>query len=326
MKKLFGLFLLALAFLAPSAANAVNCFWVGGTGTWDSTSITNWAPTSGGAATGCQTTNAAPAAGDAITFNASSGGGTVTADSSINNIAFLSLTAGAFTGTLAFNTNNPNMSFTSFVSFTGTGTRIIDMGSGTWTITGSSGTIWVCTTVTNLTATFSNATIAFAGASANRVFDGGAQSYGAFTVANNSTKGYVSISGANTFSSITVGSGNLLAPTNSITQTISGALTITGTSSAPSGLISTAVAGNIATVSVGSASTIDWSGISAITKAGAGSITATNSLDMGRNTGVTITPPSGGGGGGRIIGGFLLERDLKPASNDNNPAWLEKAA
>jgi hypothetical protein len=68
LKSIFGLLFLALAFLAPQGAEAANCFWVGGTGTWDSTSITHWAPTSGAGATGSSGTSAAPAAGDNITF------------------------------------------------------------------------------------------------------------------------------------------------------------------------------------------------------------------------------------------------------------------
>jgi hypothetical protein len=95
-----------------------------------------------------------------------------------------------------------------------------------------------------------------------------------------------------------VNSGVTLALTQLVTQTITGALTMTGTSSLPVGLIVNTT--NIGTVSVGSASTIDYGSILGITKSGAGSITATNSFDMGKNTGITITPPSVGGG---VIGG-----------------------
>jgi hypothetical protein len=64
---------------------------------------------------------------------------------------------------------------------------------------------------------------------------------------------------------------------------------------------------------------------------GGGNVTATNSIDLGGNSisgiGVlSITPPSSSGGGGHIIGGWVLRRDLHPASNDNSPAWLDKAA
>jgi hypothetical protein len=270
-----------------------NRVWVGGTGNFSDTA--HWSLTSGGA--GGQTV---PGSGDAVIVDSHASGlngGTLTVDQAVN---VQSIALGTANGTINFGSNNVAVS--NFVSFSGSGTRTINMGSGTWTITGSSATIFDVTTTTNLTATFSNATVAFAGASSNRTLAGGGQTYGAFTVADNSTKGPVGISGTNTFASITIGSGNTLSLPQTVTTTVSGALNITGTSSAPSGLISSTAGSNVATVSVGSASALDWCGILGITKSGAGSITATNSLDMGRNTSVTITAPSGGGVVG-VIGG-----------------------
>lgn len=276
-----------------------NRFWVGGTGTWDSTSTTNWAATTGGASGA-----SAPVAGDNITFDANSGAGTITAASSIDSIAFGTLTATALTGsTLAFNTNNPNMSFTS-VDFSGSGTRTINLGSGTWTLTGTSGNVLLLNG-SNITPTFNNATINFTGSGAARTVNWGTSlTYGAIIVGANSAKGAINFTAttAVTFASITVSSGNTVMMNQGITSTISGALSMTGTSSAPVGLISNSPVANVATVSVGSASTIDWGAVLRITKAGAGSITATNSLDLGGNTSVTITAPSGGGVVG-VIGG-----------------------
>jgi hypothetical protein len=268
-----------------------NRFWVGGTGTWDSTTTTNWAASSGGAGGA-----SAPIAGDNVTFDASSGGGTVTPDGSIAGIAFGTLTAGAFTGTLAFNTNNPNMSF-STVSFSGTGTRTINMGSGTWTMTGT-GNVFDVGTTTNLTPTFQNASFVLSATTASsRVFNPGASgSVGSLTITDNTSKGVVQLFVAATYASITVGNGTALVCPQSSTTAITGTLTMTGTSSHPVTLSSSNVPSNPATVSVGAASTIDWGGVYRITKSGAGSITATNSLDLGVNTSVTITPPSAGGG------------------------------
>jgi hypothetical protein len=56
-----------------------NRFWVGGTGTWDAADTTHWAATSGGA--GGQSV---PGAGDAVTFDGASGGGTVTVNADIS--------------------------------------------------------------------------------------------------------------------------------------------------------------------------------------------------------------------------------------------------
>lgn len=258
--------------------------WTGGTGTWDSTTGTHW---SGGTA---------PVAGDAIVFDGSSGGGTVTADTSIASIAFLSITAGAFTGTLDF-TGVATMNFGS-VSFTGSGTRTINMGSGTWTLTGTA-TVFDVGTITGLTPTFSNAAIVCnATTTSVRTFNGGGQSFGSLTVGDNTSKAMFSnFAGANTFGSITIGSGTTFACPQGVTQTITGALTINGTSSAQSGLQSSAPLTNAATISVGTASTATWTGFFRVTKAGAGSITATNSFELGNVSGISITVPSGGGGG-----------------------------
>ena len=292
MNKLFGLFLLVLACW-PDIAEAATRTWIGTTGTWDATTGTNW---SGGVA---------PVAGDAVVFDGTSGTGT--ADSSIAGIAFLSLTAGAYGGTLNFNTNNPNMAFTSTVNFSGTGARTINMGSGTWTLSGVVQTpaSFDCGTTTNaVSLVFSTASIVYTGNAVQRAFNGGGQTYGSLTINNNSTKGYVSVSGTNTFASITVGSGNTILFPQGVTTTISGAFNVTGTASAPSGYQSNGPTTNAATISVGSASSSGWVSILRVTKSGAGSITATNSFDLGGNTSITITPPSGSGScPGRIIGG-----------------------
>lgn len=271
-------------------------FWVGGTGTWDASDTTHWAATSGTA--GGQTV---PGSGDTVTFDGSSGGGTVTVNHA--SLSVTSITAGAFTGTLDFNTNNNNVTAQT-VDFGGSGTRTINMGSGTWTLTGTGGNVWSCNTTTGLTPTFQNAAIVFSGNSTSRNFlaGGPTNGYGSLTINNNSSKGYVNFTGTTTFASMTVGSGNTIALPQA-TTTITGALTITGTSTAPGGLVSNGVSAGVATISVGSASTIDWGGILAVTRSGAGTLTATNSLDMGRNSSFTsITPPSGGAVVG-VIGG-----------------------
>jgi len=69
-------------------------FWVGGTGTWDAVNTANWSATSGGAGGA-----SVPTSADNITFNASSGGGTVAlgADGICTIIDFT-----GFTGTIDF--------------------------------------------------------------------------------------------------------------------------------------------------------------------------------------------------------------------------------
>jgi hypothetical protein len=110
-------------------------FWVGGTGTWDASNTANWSATTGGAGGA-----SVPTSSDDVTFDGSSGGGTVTVGAGYNpNV--ISITMGAFTGTLDFSANNNSPTMQTF-SNSGAGTRALHMGSGTWTLTGNNATIW----------------------------------------------------------------------------------------------------------------------------------------------------------------------------------------
>lgn len=119
-------------------------FWVGGTGTWDASDTTHWASSTGGA--GGQSV---PVAGDTVTFDGSSGGGTATVNT---NVSITTLTMSAFTGTLDFSANNNTVALSSSFVNTGTvATRTINMGSGQWTISGSNTTPWSCSDLTGCT-------------------------------------------------------------------------------------------------------------------------------------------------------------------------------
>src|SRR5574343_869223 len=67
-------------------------YWVGGSGTWDGSSTTNWSATSGG--TGGAS---APTASDEVIINGSSGSGTITASGAV----CASLVCTGYIGTLA---------------------------------------------------------------------------------------------------------------------------------------------------------------------------------------------------------------------------------
>lgn len=86
-------------------------FWVGGTGTWDGSSTTNWSATSGGAGGA-----SVPTAADDVTFNGSSGGGVCTLGANVN---CLTLNINTYTGTLAFGTNTITISGNAATIFTG---------------------------------------------------------------------------------------------------------------------------------------------------------------------------------------------------------------
>ncbi len=128
-------------------------FWVGGTGTWDASDTTHWASSTGGA--GGQSV---PGSSDTVTFDASSGGGTVTVGAAYNP-SVTSITCGAHTGTLDFSANNNNVTLATF-NPSGTGTRTLNMGSGTWTLTSTlSASILDFQDVSNLTLTCSSTTV-----------------------------------------------------------------------------------------------------------------------------------------------------------------------
>ncbi len=272
-------------------------FWVGGTGTWDNSDTTHWA-----ASTGAAGGQSVPSSSDTVTFDASSGGGTVTVAATINASNTLqALTCGAFTGTIDFATNNTAITFTAagFVG-TGTGVRTIIRGTGTFTFTGAGG--WDFATVTNLTWTAgAGGTYVYTSASitAQQPFSGGGLNYGASSVIT--VNGRANGTGFNYSGANTIGTINLTGPlyfkaVASTTHTV-GTLNITGTLTAPvvfgfDSSQSTAVTFNV------TSSAITYAVLRSITF-GTSAVSPTNSWDLGNNNfnGGSLSAPSAGGGG-----------------------------
>ncbi len=75
------------------------------------------------------------------------------------------------TGTLDFSANNNSPTMQTF-NGSGTGTRTLNMGSGTWNLTGNATTIWTTATTTNLTLNRGTSTIncTYSGATGTRTF------------------------------------------------------------------------------------------------------------------------------------------------------------
>lgn len=125
-----------------------NKYWIGGTGTWDNASATNWSTTSGGAGGA-----SAPIAGDTVFFDANSGTGTCTVTATaasvvctLNNANIeLSLsanftTAYGFTHTAGTITLNNNvLSVQTYTALAGT--KTINFSTGNITVTGSAATV-----------------------------------------------------------------------------------------------------------------------------------------------------------------------------------------
>jgi len=323
--------LVALASLAlVSAAEAATCFWVGGSGTWSTTNTASWASSSGGTGGTCAATGGVPKQNvDNATVDASLGGGTLTVDSTMNGVTISVFTMGAANGTVDFSANNPSMTFGagSGFSVSGTGTRTLNCGTGTFTFTGA-GTNVDFTTRTNLTTNCTGATFLFTNTSSARsVSLGMGGIYGTF-VFNSDVAGLTTITqaGPTTLTGLTInGPGNF--GLSGQTLTVSNPPTISGADSAHAVYLTPTATSGVAPISVASGTvTLNWVALSRVTFSGGATFTAGNSFDLGGNTGITIAGPTGGAGGGKIIGGFMLGRDLNPASNDNTLVWLEKAA
>lgn len=302
MKKIFGLAFLMVAFLAPGVSQAATCFWVGGTGSWSTSNTASWASASGGTTGTCAATGGIPKqAADTATFDAASGGGTVTVDSTMNGVTLTQITMGAFTGTLDFSANNPSITLNIF-SISGTGTRTLNLGSGTFTLPSASSS-WDAATATNLTLNAGTSTISFTATSnvANRIFGGGAKTYNTVTFSTASTtlgSGGITFTGANTFATLTI-SGPTVATFTAATVTITNAFTWTGSPTAP--LVVIGNPNGTGTISSANNGTISYAIIAGETFAGGGTFTCNNCYGY-TASGITINAPSGGGGGG-IIGG-----------------------
>jgi hypothetical protein len=305
MKKLFGLALLALALLAPVNADAAcsggACFWIGGTGTVDGTSDNGeWATTSGGASCSC-----VPATTDTVTFDANSGGGTVTVNMGGALWTVSSFTMTNFTGTIDFATNSNSLTITGAggMAAGGAATKTLNLGSGTFTVS-NAGANWD-TSGAGLTLSAGTSTIAFTastGTSFQRFF-GGSKTYSVVSIGANAEQPMFFSGGGSTIATLTIAAPRVVSFTGAGTYTVTTLTAISGTSSAPVALMTEGNQAGNATISLTNNTTCSWCVFNKMTVSGAGTITATNSMDLANNTGnLSITPPQPGGGG-RIIGG-----------------------
>lgn len=156
-------------------------YWVGGNGTWDTTTKTNWATVSGGAGG-----NGPPIISDNVNFDSASGTGTCTTAAGATcgsvtlNSSTLALTLGAnltltsagsttFTLTLgALNLSLYSLTTATFLS-NNSNTRSIAFGTGNITLTGNATTIWNTGTATGFSITgTSNVICTYSGATGTR--------------------------------------------------------------------------------------------------------------------------------------------------------------
>lgn len=291
------LFLLGFLLL-PNLAEAANRFAVCTvTCTWDNSSTAMWSTISGGG-----TGASVPGSGDAVILDAATCVGGVTCTITVNtNPTIQSIAMGACTASttgciLDLSVNNNSVTAGTF-SLTGTGTRTLRMGSGTMTLTSNNNNVWDATIVTNLTFTKNTSTIVIAApvnGNGQGFVTGTGQSYATVTVASRTNGANVGFTGATTIDTLNVGAALIQFVS---AMTITNAINWAGSSSSQMILRGNdASGGTILTVASGSV--ISWAALNRINFSGT-TVVATNSFDIGGNSGVTITSPSIGG---RCIG------------------------
>lgn len=272
-------------------------FWIGGTGTWDASDTTHWSGSSGGSGG-----SSVPGSSDTVTFDGSSGGGTVTVNTAVNVV---SITMGAFTGTLDFAAHDNNVTLQTF-SGTGSGTRTLNMGDGTWTITGAGAvgtlSVWDMTTVTNLTFAANGSTIALSVNQSGIVnfIPGASMTYNNITMTGGVLGPQFSIATSTTFANWTVTGPAKINVGSGATITVSNAYTWTGSPAGEIVLWGSSWSSSKISVASGT-STMKWASIGSMQFIGGGTFSATKSFDVGGNSGITISNPSTGTAG--IIGG-----------------------
>lgn len=202
-------------------------------------------------------------------------------------------TFSVFYGT--FNSNDFNITCIQ-LSFSGTTTRTVNLGSSTITCTGTTVNSVDNSTTTNLTFNAGNSIIAITDTTAVHSFLGGGLTYGNLAITGGSAFA-ITLTGANTFNRITVigGTRSIVLPGSTTTTLISGSGLANGTNV----ITFTASAGS-ATVSK-AAGILSWDYINLTNIPSTGGATfyaGANSTDGGGNTGwiFTVAPNTGTGG------------------------------
>jgi len=202
----------------------------------------------------------------AIIFNGVGGGWTLTGN--INTSSTVTLTNGSL------NTNAKQVTCTTF-NLSNSNTRTLTLGTSTINCAA-----WTATTTTGLTFSGASSTINQSG----NTFAGGGLTYGTVVLT-----GTVTVSGANTFTTLTLSSGATISFTISTTNTFTSAFNATG-SLGSLVLIQSTSGGTAATLSSTSGTVnVRYCNIKDSTVSGGASFVANNSINTSGNTGWTFT-------------------------------------
>lgn len=274
-------------------------FWVGGTGTWDAVTTTNWSATSGGAGGA-----SVPTSSDDVNFDVNSGtsatvsiattganANTITinkSDLTLTHVLVGSTVVGAVTlttGTL--NTANQTCSWGSFNS-SNANVRTLTLEASAITITGA-GSGWSMATTTNLTVTANTATVT---SSTLNTFAGGNANYNGLSVSLSTAA--LAITGAFTVGNLTltIGAVKTSAATLAGSITVSTLLTLTGNSTVNRLFLASSVVGTARTIT---AATVSLTNVDFTDIAGAGAaspFTGTSLGDSLGNSNITFDAPA----------------------------------
>ena len=211
---------------------------------------------------------------------------------------------GAFTGTWTNATNSRSITVTNTgnaFNISGSGTRTISLGNGTYTLSSNTAPVFNAVTTTGLTFNANNSVIQFTG-TGTRTLSSGNLTYATIVFGATTTgSGVIGCGSGCTINTLTVDPTNYIQFTAGQTTSIPGGLTLVGTTGNQIGFVSD-TRGTAATIALGTDSQATYTAFRDITFT-TSSMTSTNSFNLGNNTGNTITPPAGGSGGGGIIGG-----------------------
>ena len=211
-------------------------YWVGGAGTWDNSTTSNWSTSSGGSSGA-----SVPGASDTAIFDNNSGSGTITTNYAVSITALTLGASGAlFAGTLTLgasfttsgavthyagtlNTAGFACSWGSYTNNSSTSSRTLTLGSSTITLTTSTG--FSNGSSTGITFTANTATMQTSTTSAGMAF-GGVNTNG-LSLIFSPTSGTCTVSNSGgTFAALTMsGAGGTLNCSNGFTVT--GAVTLT---------------------------------------------------------------------------------------------------
>lgn len=161
-----------------------------------------------------------------LSFGSANNNANLLLASTLNGIA---TTASITHGRGTFNTGNNTINYGSW-NGSSSNTRSIILGTSTINLSGvAAANIWEYTTVTNLTFSGASSTIVFTGVATNtRTFAGGGQAYGTLQYTVAFSPGILVITGANTFTTLNVGSGRTLTLPSAVTTTVTN-FTVNGT-------------------------------------------------------------------------------------------------